>query len=408
MENQAGSNDAPLIAQTHPELAVYVHWPYCQAKCPYCDFNSYARQTLTEAEFVGTIRRELRFYREASGPRVISSVFFGGGTPSLMSGAGVGSILDGIAGLWPVTSDCEITLEANPSSVEAGRFRDYRMAGVNRVSVGIQSLHDDQLRFLGRLHTAAEARKALEVAARTFDRFSFDLIYARPGQTENEWRHELTDALKLASSHISLYQLTIEPETAFFDLEKRGRLRVPEADAAAGLYELTQGLCDAAGLPAYEVSNHARAGHESRHNLTYWRYGEYVGVGPGAHGRVVIEGERCATAAIRAPQAWHDAASSDGLGASITPVSAREQAEEMLMMGLRLREGVSLEALRNRTGFALPETCLHPLVADGLLVVERGPARGFGITVRATPGGMLVLNAIVAELARHLYRIVSF
>ncbi len=286
-------------------LAVYIHWPYCELKCPYCDFNSYARRSISEEQYIDAALRELEHYAPQTVGRSITSVFFGGGTPSLMNAASVGAVLDRVAALWPVDADCEITLEANPSSVESARFAGYRAAGVNRVSLGVQSLSDEQLRFLGRLHSAEEARAALQIAGQHFERMSFDLIYARPQQTEAEWRQELLEALNYARGHLSLYQLTIEPQTAFFDLHRRGRLRIPDDDLAAGLYELTQEICEGAGLPAYEVSNHAAPGQESRHNLTYWRYGDYLGIGPGAHGRLHVAGSKVATAAIRAPQDWY-------------------------------------------------------------------------------------------------------
>ncbi|HZV21807.1 MAG TPA: radical SAM family heme chaperone HemW, partial [Hyphomicrobiales bacterium] len=271
-------------------LAVYVHWPYCQSKCPYCDFNSHVRRSISEEQFVAAAVWELRHYASQTRGRPVASVFFGGGTPSLMLPQSVGLLLDEIAALWRMQDGCEITLEANPSSVEAQRFAGYRLAGVNRISVGVQSFDEDALRFLGRLHSAAEARQALEIAQRYFDRMSFDLIYARPDQSVGSWRAELASALGLAHGHLSLYQLTIERETAFFDLERRGKLKVPDRELAAGLYELTQEMCEAAGLPAYEISNHAAPGFESRHNLNYWRYGDYAGVGPGAHGRITVGG----------------------------------------------------------------------------------------------------------------------
>ncbi len=330
----------------------------------------------------------------------VTSVFFGGGTPSLMSAASVGALLDRIAALWPVDAECEITLEANPSSVESARFAGYRAAGVNRVSLGVQSLSDEQLRFLGRLHSAEEARAALQIAAKHFERMSFDLIYARPKQSEAEWRQELMEALNFARGHVSLYQLTIEPQTAFFDLERRGRLRIPDADFAAGLYELTQEICEGAGLPAYEVSNHAAPGQESRHNLTYWRYGDYLGIGPGAHGRVRMGDVKIATAAIRAPGEWYSRVMEQGAGtAESCELSRLEQAEEMILMGLRLREGLSLDFVVKATGFTVGGDELQRLVLDGL--VEQGTAS----VIRATNCGQLVLNAIVTNLVESLTEI---
>ncbi len=333
-------------------LAIYIHWPFCLSKCPYCDFNSHARRSLSDERYLAAALRELRHYREETAGRPVSSIFFGGGTPSLMAPQTVGALLDEIAASWPVDADCEITLEANPSSVEASRFEGYRLAGVNRVSLGVQSLSDAQLRFLGRLHSAEEARDALATAARYFERMSFDLIYARPGQSETEWRAELREALALARGHISLYQLTIEPETAFFTLHRAGKLKTPGPDLAADLYSVTQEVCEAAGLPAYEISNHAAPGEESRHNLTYWRYGDYLGVGPGAHGRITMDGAKYATAAIKSPSDWAAKVEDCGQGCEErVELDPRQQAEEAVLMGLRLREGVDLARVEERTGF---------------------------------------------------------
>jgi oxygen-independent coproporphyrinogen-3 oxidase len=379
-------------------LAIYVHWPYCQAKCPYCDFNSYARTTISEADFLRGILREIETHRGFLNGRTITSVFFGGGTPSLMSPATVGAILDGIAAAWRMDEGAEITLEANPSSVEAGRFAGYRAAGVNRVSIGVQSLRDDALKFLGRLHSAEEAREALKIADRLFDRYSFDLIYALPEQRPQDWEKQLTEALELANGHLSVYQLTIEPETAFFDLERRGKLRIPLPDTAAELYALTQDICEAAALPAYEISNHARPGHESRHNLTYWRYGEYAGLGPGAHGRVHRGGSKQATACLRQPIEWLTAVDRDGIGWSCEDaLPMQEQAEEMLLMGLRLREGLDLDRLTRETGHGVEAGAVTQLAKEGYLV---GPESNR--VLRPTRQGSLVLNAIVAELSKAL------
>lgn len=313
-----------------------------------------------------------------------------------MAPATVAALLDAIAAHWPMLEECEITLEANPSSVEAGRFAGFRAAGVNRVSLGVQSLNDGQLRFLGRLHTADEARSALKIAAQHFERVNFDLIYARPGQTPEDWRAELTMALGFALGHISLYQLTIEPGTAFFDLHRRGKLRVPGVELAAGLYDLTQEICESSGLPAYEISNHAAPGQESRHNLTYWRYGDYVGVGPGAHGRIAAHGGKFAMSAIEAPAAWAAQVFERGHGcAGLCELLGREQAEEMVLMGLRLREGLDLKKLQDRTGFELKSEDVSLLAAEGL--VSREATR-----LRATGRGRLVLNAIVESLTAGL------
>ena len=377
-------------------LAIYIHWPYCQSKCPYCDFNSHATRSISEDEYLKAALAELGHYAAETEGRTVTSIFFGGGTPSLMAPATAASLLEAAALHWPIDRACEITLEANPSSVETRRFAGFRSAGVNRVSVGVQSLHDDALRFLGRLHTAGEAREALGIATRHFERVSFDLIYARPGQTAADWRAELSAALGLARGHLSLYQLTIEPGTAFFGLHKRGKLRIPGAKLAAGLYELTQEICEAAGLPAYEVSNHAAPGEESRHNLTYWRYGDYLGIGPGAHGRIASGGSKIATAAIKAPAAWAAQIFERGQGcAERYGLSAREQAEEMVLMGLRLREGIDCALLEARTGYGLAPAEAAALEADGLLVRD-------GASVRVSKRGRLVLNAVAGTLAAGL------
>jgi putative oxygen-independent coproporphyrinogen III oxidase len=374
-------------------LAIYIHWPFCESKCPYCDFNSYAKWSISEEAYLAAAKAELRHYAGDASARMVTSIFFGGGTPSLMAPGTVASLLETIAELWPVDRACEITLEANPSSVEAGRFAGYRAAGVNRVSLGVQSLRDEQLRFLGRLHSAAEARGALQIAGSHFERVSFDLIYARPGQIEAQWRAELEEALGLARGHLSLYQLTIEPGTAFFDLHRRGKLRIPGAELAADLYELTQEVCEAAGLPAYEVSNHASPGQESRHNLTYWRYGDYLGIGPGAHGRFSTGSMKIAAAAIRAPAEWCAQVQAAGHGcAELFELSPREQAEEMVLMGLRLSEGLDLKRLKTETGYGLAHGELGALEKDGFIFWE-------GTHIRVTGAGRLVLNAITAALA---------
>ena len=377
-------------------LAIYIHWPFCQSKCPYCDFNSYARRTISEEQYLDAAIRELDHYAAETRGRPVSSIFFGGGTPSLMAPQTVGALLDAVAKLWPIERTCEITLEANPSSVESARFEGYRSAGVNRVSLGVQSLSDDQLRFLGRLHTVAEARQALSVAGKYFERVSFDLIYARPGQSEFEWRAELGEVLAMARGHLSLYQLTIEPETAFFDLNRRGKLRIPGQDLAADLYALTQEMCEAAGLPAYEVSNHAAPGEESRHNLTYWRYGDYLGIGPGAHGRITAGGKKYATAAVKAPAAWHERTRECGSGCEERfELDPRQQAEEAVLMGLRLSEGLDLGKLAVNTGFSPAPQAILPLEKEGLLQRD-------GPRLVSTPQGRLVLNAIVEAIAAAL------
>ncbi|WP_251134119.1 radical SAM family heme chaperone HemW [Rhodomicrobium sp. Az07] len=378
-------------------LAVYVHWPFCEKKCPYCDFNSHASRSIDEARWLAAILRELETYAGETAAQPVASVFFGGGTPSLMQARSAGAVLDRIAALWPMAETCEITLEANPSSVEAGRFAGYRAAGVNRISLGIQSLHDDALKALGRVHDAAAARAALDIAARTFDRMSFDLIYARPGQTLAGWRAELAEALSLARGHMSLYQLTIEPETAFFALQRRGRLRLPEAELAAEFYALTQELCAAAGLPAYEVSNHAAPGEESRHNLAYWHYDDYVGVGPGAHGRYRgASGRKIATAALKSPLAWAETVEALGHGREErVELVARDEAEEAVLMGLRIGEGLDIRRMEARTGFRPAASVIEMLESEALIASGEG-------RIGTTDAGRLVLNAVVEAVASNL------
>jgi oxygen-independent coproporphyrinogen-3 oxidase len=323
---------------------------------------------------------------------VVETVFFGGGTPSLMEGRSVGRVLQKIAALWPMGNDVEITLEANPASADAARFADYRAAGINRVSLGVQALSDPDLKKLGRLHDAAEARAALAMAQRQFDRVSLDLIYARPDQSEAQWRNELKEALSFGTDHLSLYQLTIEPETPYALLHKSGQLQIPDDDLAAGLYEVTQELTGAAGLPAYEISNHARPGQESRHNLIYWRYGDYAGVGPGAHGRLSLQGARTATAAIKLPERWRDTVGKQGHGfAELTPVSKEEAAREHLLMNLRLAEGLDLAVYERRWGTRPDATKIAALAEQGFLVQD-------GDMLRATPAGRLLLNRVIEEI----------
>jgi putative oxygen-independent coproporphyrinogen III oxidase len=376
-------------------FGVYVHWPFCAAKCPYCDFNSHVRhKPVDQQAFVEAHLREIAHMAALSPGRTVTSIFFGGGTPSLMEPQTVGRILETIAGHWNVAPDAEITLEANPSSVEAERFRGYRAAGVNRVSLGVQSLDDAQLRMLGRLHNSEEAIRAIGLARETFPRLSFDLIYARPGQTADEWERELNIALGLAADHLSLYQLTIEPGTPFFDLQARGRLKIPDPDRAADLYELTAAITARRGVAAYEISNHAAEGGECRHNLVYWRYQDYAGIGPGAHGRLTIDGVKTATATLKNPEDWWQQAMVKGHGMDVFEQLTRDEtADEMLLMGLRLREGISLERYVEISGRELDPARLSFLESEGL--VERLP----GALVRATPAGFLLLDAIVADLA---------
>jgi oxygen-independent coproporphyrinogen-3 oxidase len=376
-------------------FAVYVHWPFCLAKCPYCDFNSHVRAGgVDEARYVEAFAREIEYAAAMAPGRQVTSIFLGGGTPSLMRPDTVASILDSVAQNWSVAKGAEVTLEANPTSVEAERFRGYRAAGVNRVSLGVQALDDGDLRRLGRMHSAEEALAAVKVAARHFERFSFDLIYARMDQTPAAWKAELTRALSYAAEHLSLYQLTIEPDTWFAKLHAAGKLVVPGPDAARALYDLTQELCDRAGLPAYEISNHARPGAESRHNLVYWRYGEYVGIGPGAHGRVMTAKGRTATATERSPEDWLARVERHGHGlVEVLPLTAEEAGDEFLLMGLRLREGIEPARYRVISGRTLDHQRIADLAGDGLIATSRGSR------IAVTPAGFPVLDAVVADLA---------
>jgi oxygen-independent coproporphyrinogen-3 oxidase len=330
-----------------PGFGIYVHWPFCQSKCPYCDFNSHVRETVDQHRWRRALLAELDHYAAQTPARPVTSVFFGGGTPSLMPPETVAAVIERVRESWRLAADAEITLEANPSSVEAERFAAYRAAGVNRVSLGVQSLNDAALGFLGRRHSAREARQAVSTAQRCFPRVSFDLIYARPGQTPADWRAELSQALAMGTEHLSVYQLTIEPGTVFHGAWRRGELVPPGEESAAALYEGTQEVLERAGLPAYEISNHARSGAESRHNLTYWRYGDYAGIGPGAHGRLSLGGQKLATRQHRAPEAWLDAVERAGHATrSAAPLSRDQRLAELVMMGLRLREGVARAAFR--------------------------------------------------------------
>jgi len=383
------------MSGAEPGFAVYVHWPFCAAKCPYCDFNSHVRHDPPEqARYARAFTREIALTADRMPGRIVSSIFLGGGTPSLMEPATVGAILDAVAEHWSLADGAEITMEANPSSVEAERFRGYRAAGVNRVSLGVQALNDVDLRFLGRLHDVAEARKAIDIARATFPRISFDLIYARPGQTPDAWAHELGAALELAADHLSLYQLTIEDNTPFAALYRAGKLKIPDEETAAELYAVTRETCAAAGMPAYEISNHASPGAECRHNLVYWRYGEYAGIGPGAHGRLKLRDGRHATETERVPEAWLARVEERGDGLTVDDIlTPEEEGDELLLMGLRLAEGIDVaryEALARRQ---LDPEQVADLVAHGM--VER-TADG---RVRATREGFFVLDAVVADLA---------
>lgn len=383
------------MAEADGGFGIYVHWPFCEAKCPYCDFNSHVRHAgIDQPRFAAAFERELAYFAARARGRRVESIFLGGGTPSLMLPATVGRVLDAIAGLWEISPTVEVSMEANPSSVEAERFRGYRAAGVNRLSLGVQSLRDADLRRLGRLHDADQARAAIGIARSTFERISFDLIYARPDQDAAAWRAELEEAIGLAADHLSLYQLTIEQGTPYFELHRAGKLVVPDPDTAADLYDLTQEICARHGMPAYEVSNHAVPGAECRHNLVYWRYGDYVGVGPGAHGRLTGGNGKFATATERHPETWLAAVEARGEGlVEDVSLTREEQGDEFLLMGLRLVEGVDLARFE-----AISDRRIDPRrVAD---LVEHGMVERLGGTrMRVTPAGLLVLDAVVADLA---------
>ena len=373
-------------------FAVYLHWPFCQSKCPYCDFNSHVAGAVDETRWRRAFEAEIARAAEETGPRTLRSIFLGGGTPSLMSAELVGSVLDAATSAWPAAPDLEVTLEANPTSVEAGRFRGYRDAGVNRVSLGVQALDDADLRRLGRRHDAAQALAAIVTARSTFERVSFDLIYARQHQTAEAWRAELSRALALNPDHLSLYQLTIEDGTAFGARHAADRLPgLPDDDLGADLYEITQEACEAGGLAAYEVSNHAAPGSESRHNLVYWRGGDWVGLGPGAHGRLTLGGRRWATEALRRPEGWLHAAMAGSGERCRTEVPQAERATEALMMGLRLSEGVSVRRQEALAGGPLDGAAMAELTMMGLVSVE-------GDRLRVTRAGRPLLDAILRRL----------
>ncbi len=378
------------------ELALYIHWPFCKSKCPYCDFNSHVREGVDEARWKNALLAELDHWAgETEGARV-STVFFGGGTPSLMNPSTAAALIERISSRWGFAPEAEITLEANPTSVEAARFRELRAAGVNRVSLGVQALNDRDLKFLGRGHDTQEARKAVDLARDIFPRFSFDLIYARPGQETQSWRAELSEALALAGDHLSLYQLTIEPGTAFAPAHARGDFILPDDEEAGSLYEVTQEVLGTAGLPAYEISNHARPGQECRHNLAYWRSQDYAGIGPGAHGRLNAGPGRYAARQYRAPETWLEAVEKKGHGTeALERLSVTMRRDELLMMGLRLAEGVSQNRFLGITGRSFEDDFgrgrLAPLIEGGFLELDAQ-------ALRATEAGRQRLNAVLGSL----------
>jgi oxygen-independent coproporphyrinogen-3 oxidase len=373
-------------------FGLYLHWPFCEAKCPYCDFNSHVARSIDQKAWRDGYLSELARAASETKGRVLNAVFFGGGTPSLMDPETVADIISAIRGHWPTANDLEITLEANPSSVEAGRFAAFRQAGVNRISMGIQALNDADLKRLGRLHSVDEAYAAFDIARSNFERVSFDLIYGRQNQTCEAWETELKQALTLAIDHVSLYQLTIEKGTAFGDRYARGSLLgLPDEDLGADMYQLTQEVCDANGMPSYEVSNHARDGAQSRHNLIYWRYGDYIGIGPGAHGRLTIDGTKWATECFSNPKRWLDGVSSGDTERGRELLSRQEQATEFLLMGLRLKEGISLDRFTALNGTEVSQGTLEHLTNIGMIQVD-------GSRLTVTNQGFMVLNAVIEAL----------
>ena len=377
-------------------LAVYVHWPFCQSKCPYCDFNSHVRETVDEARFRAAYMTEIDHFAGLTAGRRVTSLFFGGGTPSLMAPATVAAVIERVAHAWPLSSDVEITLEANPGSVEAKRFAGYRAAGVNRLSLGVQSFDDRSLRFLGRRHDAAQAAAALALARDVFPRVSCDLIYARPGQSVAAWRGELVRALEFETEHLSLYQLTLEPGTPFHARAARGALTEPDGDAAAALCDATHEQLERAGMAAYEISNFARPGAEARHNLAYWRGGDYLGIGPGAHGRLTSGGVTRATRVVRSPERWLRCVEQRGHGITESEtIGCAARSDEMLMMGLRLAEGVCLSRLEARGGRAFDD---HIDAARLAHLIDGGFLERDHTHLRATPAGLRVLDSVLASL----------
>ena len=382
-------------AAAQAAFGVYVHWPFCLSKCPYCDFNSHVRHAaIDEARFASAFAREIQMTAARLPGREVTSIFLGGGTPSLMQPQTVGAILDAIGKHWRVAPDVEVTLEANPTSVEAARFAGYRAAGVNRVSLGVQALDDDSLKALGRMHSAREALDAVAVARNAFDRYSFDLIYARPDQTPQMWAAELRQAIGEAAEHLSLYQLTIEEGTPFFGLHAAGKLKTPDEALARALYDVTEEICTRHGLPAYEISNHARPGAECRHNLVYWRGQEYAGIGPGAHGRLDINGIRHATATEKRPEAWLMRVEANGHGiVTDDGLNSEERADEFLLMGLRLAEGIDPKRYAALAGRSLDPDRIALLREEGAITVDSDGR------LRVTQAGFPVLDAVVADLA---------
>ena len=393
---QMRSENSSRLALTedwqHGGFGLYIHWPFCAAKCPYCDFNSHVSRQIDQDRWARAYLSEIERVGALTKGRVLNTVFFGGGTPSLMSPDTVHAILDRVRRVWPMANDPEITLEANPGSVDAANFEAYAQAGVNRVSMGIQALNDTDLRRLGRIHSVADARAAFDIARKQFDRVSFDLIYARQDQSLSAWEAELREALSMAVDHLSLYQLTVENGTAFGDRFLAGGLRgLPDDDLSADMYQLTQDVCGEHDMLAYEVSNHARAGAESRHNRIYWQYGDYAGIGPGAHGRLTINGQKLATVGWSMPDRWISTAERGDGTKDSTPLSALDQAQEYLLLGLRISEGIDLDRLTTFGRSYVDDNKIDELVSLGM-VTRRGNR------LAATSRGRLVLNAVIEEL----------
>ena len=380
------------------QSGLYIHWPFCLSKCPYCDFNTHVHDSIDHEGWEAAYLRSLEHYAEMLDGRVISSIFFGGGTPSLMRPETVQAVIDKVHALWPCVNDLEVTLEANPTSIESDKFAAFKEAGVNRVSIGVQALNDEDLKFLGRKHSSKEAMQAIEIAEKQFDRFSFDLIYARPDQGLEDWEDELRRAAGLARGHLSLYQLTIERNTPFHYDHAQGLFSIPNEDVASEFYNITQDVLETEGLPAYEISNHASAGHESKHNLIYWHYGDYIGIGPGAHGRLTLEGQKFATREHHAPAAWLKKVEGEGCGAHpFQALSGEDRFLEALMMGLRLREGVSLKHLNAQVG----QDWRSYIDADHLRIAQD---EGWIVLddehMRLSREGMLRLNALVPYILK--------
>jgi oxygen-independent coproporphyrinogen-3 oxidase len=366
-------------------ISIYIHWPFCKSKCPYCDFNSHVRESVSHKEWLNAYIQEIKYFSDQIQGKSIASIFFGGGTPSLANPFIMEGLIDCLAVIGDIDNHIEITLEANPTSIEAEKFQDFRKAGINRVSVGVQSLRDDNLKFLGREHSSYEALKALEIAQNTFDRHTFDLIYSLPNQTLKDWQYELEKALAYSGKHISLYQLTIEKGTRFFKDHKDGKFEMPDENLSADMYEFTTEFMESKGMPYYEISNYAAMGEESRHNLCYWRYGDYIGIGPGAHGRYTKNGEKYSTQMISSPEQWLKNVGDNGIGLQVLQKLSEDQvAQERLLMGLRLREGVKESLITNRRN-------LENFIRIGLVERNRN-------NISATRRGMLVLNAVIEGL----------